>query len=299
VKVRYIQVKGSKEQSRDAGLRMLDRAARVLKSGEETDAVHEQTPHLATAIVDGKLHVAGNSGDRYVSAMDRVGGDKALSMAIKESLPRLLATKPSQCDAYTREQEKRRRERKNAMKLKALMSGDYRKAHPKADSALRAAAAALKIDAEWANVDKSRERVKFSAEHGEMTLLGKVHAELLSKPNPNPEQVIFADLGGVKKACATCHLAYEAYNEFIAPPGYQIRYSGTHEGFYTGWLAPQFIADNDKAMAHIRQGVPVASGGVFKLDNKNMVKLKPHKTRPGPNPNPEETSESESEWEEA
>jgi hypothetical protein len=130
-----------------------------------------------------------------------------------------------------------------------------------------------------------------------MTLLAKLHAEFLVKPTPG--EVIIKDLGGVKKACATCHLAYEAYNAYLAPKGYQIKYSGTHDGFYPGWIAPTIFAGQQKAIAHIKQGVENAPGNLFTFDEANLMVVLKRGAELKPNPNVEDPSESESEYEEA
>ena len=109
-----------------------------------------------------------------------------------------------------------------------------------------------------------------NAEHGEMTLLGKLHAAFTTKKNPGTDPIV-KDLGGVKKACAICNLAYEAYNLYLGPEvGYRIKYSGTHGGFYPGWKAPDFIAANKDAMKYIRDGVArapkAADGRKWELD---------------------------------
>lgn len=250
---------------RGPGLRALDRTARVLM----TDMPEAATPHLATAPIGGSLHVAGNTGKRHVSTTDATHGLAALRGAL---------------DPGARLPEGRRA-RKDAIKLRALQSGDYRAHHAASNRGLGELSAALTRPPTWHNVDQSAG----DAEHGEMTVLADLDRDLRAHPNPGPNPIV-RDLGGVKLACGACKLAFEAYNQFIAGPlGYSIKVSGTHGGFYLGWRTPDVIWNNPAAQAYVRNRLP--DGGV--LDNQGVLRGISDSTSGYHDP-----EESDSEWEE-
>lgn len=265
VKARYRPTKGSRKTKggRSAGLRALDRAARLLM----TPVSEEETPHLATATSGGQMLVAGNTGKRSTAKTTTVQADEVLSGALDESEPL----------------PEGRRARKDALKLRALRSGDYR-AHHARDGDLEEVSGALGSPPAWGNVDAWEGH----AEHGEMTVLQAVHQDLAAAPNAGP--VITKPLGGVKLACGACRLAFEAYNrEIAAPLGYRVKVSGTHGGFYNGWQAPPVIRANARALAVVTAGLPKgaslsAEGVLLGVDESGSRYHDPE--------------ESDSEWEE-
>jgi len=271
VKAKYRPKASSKRTrgGRGPGLRALDRTARTLMTGMKTgdDAV-SATPHLATGTQGGALHVAGNTGKRFVSETERGVADQNLADAL---------------DTKKRPPADRRR-KKDAIKLRALQSGDYRAHHAKADRGLKDLSTALASKPQWQNVDVSTG----DAEHGEMTVLQKIDAEIQASPNAGAR--IVKDLGGVKLACGACSLAFQAYNTFIAGPlGYEVKVSGTHGGFYPGWRVPDVLWANGDAVDFIEAGLPKGSsltnqGVLIDVDDTSSAYHDP--------------DESESEWEE-
>jgi hypothetical protein len=234
VKAKYRQKAGTKTKNdrRGPGLRALDRAARVLMQGMPETG----TPHLATATDGGKLRVAGNTGARHVTVSQSEQGSVNLAKALDTS-ERLA---PSG------------RAAKDARKLRALQSGDYRAHHAKDEGQLTELSTALKSPPVWSNVGLSRG----SAEHGEMTVLADVHKDLTAHPNTTGTKIV-KPLGGVKLACGACALAFQAYNKFIAAPlGYTVKVSGTHGGFYVGWRCPDVIWNDAAALKYVREGLP-------------------------------------------
>jgi len=271
IKAKYRPKASSKKTKggRGPGLRALDRTARTLMTGMKTgdDAV-STTPHLATGTQGGALHVAGNTGKRFVSKGEQGVADQNLADALD-------TTKRPPAD---------RRRKKDAIKLRALQSGDYRAHHAKADRGLKDLSTALASKPQWQNVDVS----SGDAEHGEMSVLQKIDAELQASPNAGAR--IVKDLGGVKLACGACSLAFQAYNTYIARPlGYQIKVSGTHGGFYPGWRVPDVLWANAAAVDFIEAGLPKGSSLT-----KQGVLIGVDDTSSGYH----DPEESESEWEE-
>jgi len=268
VKSKFRPKADSKKTKRDRGpeLRALDRTARLLK----TDMPETGTPHLATSVVGGSMQVAGNTGSRHVSKGESEEANSNLSNALNPARP--LPYK--------------RRAKKDALKLRALQSGDYGAHHKRAAPGLSGVSSALDNPPQWDNVGAGGG----AAEHGEMTVLAKIHQELQANPNPNPGRKIQKDLGGVKLACGACQLAIEAYNEFLGGPlGYSIKVAGTHHGFFPGWQAPDFILKNAEALEHVKAGLPKGSY------------LTPEGVLAGVNDvesDYQDPEESESEWEE-
>lgn len=249
---------------RGPGLRALDRTARVLM----TDMPEASTPHLATAPIGGSLHVAGNTGNRHVTATDATRGLAALRGAL---------------DPGARLPEGRRA-RKDAIKLRALQSGDYRAHHAASNRGLGELSAALTAPPNWHNVGQSAG----DAEHGEMTVLADLDRDLRAHPNPGPNPIV-RDLGGVKLACGACKLAFEAYNQLIAAPlGYSIKVSGTHGGFYLGWRAPDVIWNHEAALAYVESNLPEGY-----LDDRGVLRGISDSSAGYHGP-----EESDSEWEE-
>lgn len=265
VRARYRPKKGTKTRGRRTpGLRALDRTARLLMQ----EMPEGETPHLATAASGGSLLVAGNTGARSVSSSSSVRADTLLASAL-DPAEKLPST---------------RRAAKDARKLRALKSGDYRAHHTRFDRDLASVSEALENPPEWHNVDVSGG----SAEHGEMTVLGEVDLEL--QANPNRGQPIVKALGGVKLACGACALAFEAYNRFIAAGlGYVVKVSGTHGGFFNGWRVPDVIWNDAQALAHVEAGLPAEAY----LD-RNGVLLGVSESGASYH----DPEESESEWEE-
>lgn len=281
VKAKYRPVKNSKKTkgARGPGLRALDRAGRVLMAGVEGNRLpvdarspKELTPHLATGLVNGVLQVAGNTGTKHVTQADRGRADVSLRDAVDpgERVPGAPGT----------------RARKDALKLRALQSGDYLAEHSARGRGLKELSTALKAATAWQNVGTEGG----GSEHGEMKLLQNLHAELIQHPNPVQNEIVNKELGGVKKACGACWATFEAYNRFIgAPIGYKVIISGTHGGFFDGWKPPAVIKAHTDAWPYVQGKFP--DGSRINLSGELVLKKQAEADSQYPD-------DSESEWEE-
>ncbi|MFJ2955660.1 nucleic acid/nucleotide deaminase domain-containing protein [Streptomyces sp. NPDC087270] len=224
----------------DVPTRMLNRVARVMMGAHYADdgglpLGRAGTPHLALTVIDGKVHIAGNTG------MSQGKRDAALGR-----LTEALAG-PGGHD------EK---------KLAALLSGGYGKRHAETgDATAHAHLDAIKkavADPEsltWHNTVKAP-GPKQAKVHGEMALLDAVARSMRERPNPRPGELQDWPIGGRKRDCIACHWAHAVFNTHIANAlGYRIVTSGSHGGFFPNWRMPAWMVDNAEAKAAMKQKV--------------------------------------------
>ncbi|MFI5937034.1 hypothetical protein [Actinoplanes sp. NPDC051494] len=245
---RYKQTTSSGPGTRPADLRALDRLARVLYAALNPG---KSTPHLATIVDDGILHVAGNTAKRSVNQEEQ---SKAIAL-LKQVADDAVRTVPDRFKGDVN------RWNKDFAKVRALATGDYAAVHSEiagmAESldVIARAMGTLTKDS-WPNVEKNR-GPKGPAEHGELTLLGQIHEKNKDRPETSGGSLEEIKIGGVKLACGACQLAYDAYNqEFAEKRGYKVVASGTHEGFFPGWKAPKYLWDIPAVRARLMAGLP-------------------------------------------
>lgn len=217
---RYRQVKPSGPGTRPADLRMKDRIAREAHAPNAG-----KTPHVAVTDVPGQgLRYASNSGAKKLSEAKQRSGLDSVGAAMDHAAE--LSAVP--------------RRRKDQLKLRAALSGDYEKAHGD-DSRLAATTRELRSSAgTWS---RNPEHPKKDASvHGEMTLLGEQIANWRENPWPQGEgRIQEVAMGGVKKACGACQMAFEAANATIgATYGYRVVASGSHGEMFR-WRAPDWL----------------------------------------------------------
>ena len=227
------------------------------------------SPHLAAAIVNGELVVAGNTGDRNVRGAEKLKADELLDNSL---------------DASQRMHGQGRSAR-DARKLRAIGSGDYQAHHTESADALDEIAGALTLQTKWQNVGIGGK----GANHGELTVLGQMYEDMQTNPNTTGTTVVIP-LGGLKLACQACWWSIGIFNDVLAEPlGYRVKVSGTHHGLFTGWKMPKYLADNPQAKAAFEGKLPKS----WKL---NGIRL--DHTGPEVQPGNQEPDDSESEWEE-
>lgn len=223
----------------DVTTRMLNRMSRVMMGakydepgGMSLGAVG--SPHLALTLIDGKVHIAGNTGmkeGKRTAAMNRLS-----------------------------EQGMRGSEGHDERKLISLLDGEYGNEHADHAGNLRAIAEAVRDprQLQWANTaNKAPGGGKI---HGEMALLDRVKTAMEAKPHPDPQGLKDWPIGGRKRDCIACHWAHAIFNRFIAEPnGYRIVTAGSHGGFFPGWEMPQWMKDHAAAKAEMTRIVK-ASG---------------------------------------
>ncbi|WP_163510599.1 hypothetical protein [Fodinicola acaciae] len=209
---------------RGPGLRMRDRVGRVAYVDRRGG-----TPHLSVVMRPGddRLTLAGNTGKRHVTTADREAGERQLDDAYGAGpLPR------------------DRRRRQDYLKLRALKSGDYQATHGGIPS-LGDTRRALTKSSRWLNVDRGG---RGQSEHGEMTTIGVLLADLRRRPPAPPGQVEELPVGGVKCSCRACQWAIDAFNAHIGPRyGCRLAVSGTHGLLFPGWKMPDWLRDDRTA----------------------------------------------------
>ncbi|HEV2779410.1 MAG TPA: hypothetical protein VGX25_08405 [Actinophytocola sp.] len=241
IRRRYRRVSGGRPtQTDDARLRMLDRVARLAHVPDD-----DGSPHLAVAVnpESGTLAFAGNSGrTRVVRSDQQRRGSERLGQAIGSG--ELGPDFPSDD-----------RLRKDALKVRALLAGDYAAVHGSDWAPL---VEALRTpDEAWHNVDDTSKFV----EHGEMTLLGSLLLWMQTNPAPPGDKVI--PIGGVKLTCGACQWAVEAFNEHIGGPlGYRVATSGDHGGLFAGWAMPDWLVEHPPAYESVAEKA-TAAGWTF------------------------------------
>lgn len=270
VKMRYRPKPDSHKstKTRTAELRTLDRAARVLAGALVPEV---SSPHLATLPIGGSLQIAGNTGTRHVRSEEAAHAEELLAAARDPGKP--LPTG--------------RRSRKDALKLRALATGDYQAHHKKESASLGGLAATLQLPARWRNVGVSGG----PAEHGELTLLGSLLEDMRAhRRDPGAPVIVY--LGGVKLACQACWWALGAFNEHLARPlGYRVKASGTHLGLFPGWRMPDYLWNIPEAKAGLARNLP----GGWSFDKNGVLS----EDKPGPEQkNYQDPEESGSDWEE-
>lgn len=217
---RYRQVKPSKEGTRPADLRTQDRLAREAHAPNA-----RRTPHVAVTHVPGQgLRYASNSGQKKLSEEKQQAGLDSVEAAMDHDAP--LSDDP--------------RRRKDQLKVRATHSGDYEKAHGN-DPDLAATAHALRSSVGTWNGGPAHAK-KDASVHGEMTLLGEQIAYWEKNPWPLGEgRIKDVAMGGVKKACGACQMAFDAANVTRgAEFGYRVVPSGSHGEMFR-WRAPDWL----------------------------------------------------------
>ncbi|MFF2729774.1 DUF4157 domain-containing protein [Streptomyces sp. NPDC058008] len=217
---RYRQVKPSKEGTRPANLRTQDRLAREAHAPNA-----RKTPHVAVTHVPGEgMRYSSNSGQKKLSEAKQQAGLASVDAAMDSAAP--LSD-----DA---------RRRKDQLKLRATHTGDYEAVHNR-DPDLAATATALRSSAGTWNGGPAHDK-KDASVHGEMTLLGEQISSWRASPWPlGAGKVKDVAMGGVKKACGACQMAFEAANAtFGAEYGYRVVASGSHGEMFR-WRAPDWL----------------------------------------------------------
>lgn len=215
----------------DVTTRMLNRMSRVMMGAKYDEPGSMSlgavgSPHLALTLIDGQVHIAGNTGmkaGKRTAAMDRLN-----------------------------EQAMRASGGHDEKKLVSLLDGDYLDEHPDHAADLDAIGNAVRDpqQLQWANTaNKAPGGGKI---HGEMALLDKVKTAMEAEPHPVPEGLKDWPIGGRKRDCVACHWAHAIFNKFIAEPnGYRIVTAGSHGGFFPGWEMPQWMKDHPAAKAEM------------------------------------------------
>ncbi|MEV7659991.1 DUF4157 domain-containing protein [Streptomyces anulatus] len=215
----------------DVTTRMLNRMSRVMMGAKYDEPGSMSlgavgSPHLALTLIDGQVHIAGNTGmkaGKRTAAMDRLN-----------------------------EQALRSSDGHDEKKLASLLDEDYLNEHPDHAEDLRAMVNAVRDpqQLQWANTgNKAPGGGKI---HGEMALLDKVKTAMEAKPHPVPDGLKDWPIGGRKRDCVACHWAHAIFNQFIAEPkGYRVVTAGSHGGFFPGWEMPQWMKDHSSAKAEM------------------------------------------------
>ncbi|MFF7097900.1 DUF4157 domain-containing protein [Streptomyces rubradiris] len=232
----------------DVTTRMLNRMSRVMMGAKYDEPGSMSlaavgSPHLALTLIDGQVHIAGNTG---MKAGKRTAAANRLS-----------------------EQAIRGSDGHDERKLTSLLDGGYANEHADHADDLRAIAEAVRDPErlQWANTaNKAPGGGKI---HGEMALLDRVKTAMEAKPHPDPEGLKDWPIGGRKRDCIACHWAHAVFNRFIAEPnGYRIATAGSHGGFFPGWEMPQWMKDHAAAKAEMTRLVK-ANG--FDLQSNGLV----------------------------
>lgn len=215
----------------DVTTRMLNRMSRVMMGAKYDEPGSMSlgavgSPHLALTLIDGQVHIAGNTG--------------------------MKAVKRTAAMARLNEQAMRAGDGHDEKKLVSLLDGSYLHEHPDHAADLRAIETAVRNpqQLQWANTaNKAPGGGKI---HGEMALLDKVKAAMEARPHPVPGALKDWPVGGRKRDCVACHWAHAIFNRFIAEPhGYRIVTAGSHGGFFPGWEMPQWMKDHPDAKAEM------------------------------------------------
>ncbi|WP_052863038.1 eCIS core domain-containing protein [Streptomyces niger] len=217
---RYRQVKPSKEGTRPADLRLQDRLAREAHAPNA-----RKTPHVAVTHVPGEgIRYSSNSGQKKLSEAKQEAGLASVDAAKDPAAP--LSDDP--------------RRRKDQLKLRAAHSGDYETVH-KDDPDLAATTKSLRSSRGTWNGGPVHDK-KDASVHGEMTLLGEQIAHWKKNPWPlGKGKIKDVTMGGVKKACGACQMAFDAANATIgAQYGYRVVASGSHGEMFR-WRAPDWL----------------------------------------------------------
>lgn len=213
------------DSRRDRPTRMLDRFSRVALTQLPEK---KRTPHLATTILDGKIHIAGNSGKRRVSSEH--------TDEVEEQM-----RNPAKLKSENEHKNEHRME-KDLSKLSALSAGKYDSQDENGKlTEIKGGIETKSI--EWHQLDKGGKGSK----HGEMAL----HKPILKHARNNQQdknKKISIPIAGVKKDCILCHWTHDILNEYVyADLGHQVTTSGTHGDPFPGWIAPQELLDHEEA----------------------------------------------------
>lgn len=250
----FRQTRPSGHGDQDAGLRAGNRVARITHR-----AVTEgRSPHVASTVMpDGSLGLAGNTGAANVTGNDAAEMNEALWEPFSTS-------------------EDNRRQRRDAVKYAALVSGHYGQAHPDAPSLAGWTRAVHHARAHGADYSSSELDVRDSgSQHGELSLLGAhVRSWMENGPAPEGSPLKTVQMGGVKRACAACQWAYEATNRHIAARyGYRVVSAGSHGQLFNRWIMPDWLEENEPARKEIITRAAEA-GGLFKRNRQGYLELR-------------------------
>ncbi|MCB5908475.1 hypothetical protein [Streptomyces pinistramenti] len=238
---RYKQVRPSTEGTRSADLRMKDRMARTAHV-----PVGRRTPHVAVSDVPGDgMMFSSNSGNKKLSEARQQEALGHLESAMDPRQP--LSDDP--------------RRRKDQLKLRAAVTGQYGQVHSGDANLARTTKAMRDKKLTWDGGPSTCK--KDGSVHGEMTLLGRQIAHWEKEGNHWPRgegKFEIVAMGGVKLACGACQMAFEAANAHIGKRyGYQVAASGTHNEMFR-WQAPEWLTG--PAFAQVQQQA-AARGWVF------------------------------------
>ncbi|WP_443030917.1 eCIS core domain-containing protein [Streptomyces sp. CB02400] len=293
----FRQTRETDAKDRDVTLRMLDRMSRIAlqtivdTNGDFLDRKRKNvarsakkiTPHLAVSLLpDGRLAIAGNTGDKKVTANDKQVVEAELRLYIDKS------DEVQQAKAATRNRNVDPRANKDRLKFRAQVDGSYAGAHGGA-AGLLAIDEALRKPVQW--FADGVESAKGTSLHGEMTVLGKHVEHWLANPRKGEATVETVMMGGVKKACRGCQWAFDAVNEYIGRPnGYQVEAAGTHDQFFPGWVMPEWMKAHPEVKAAVERMAQAAGkrleDGVLRGDMTELAQGVSH-----------DPDESASEWE--
>ncbi|WP_433296789.1 hypothetical protein ACQPZQ_16945 [Pseudonocardia sp. CA-142604] len=222
---RYRQKNPNTTSPHPAGLRMTDRIARIVY-----DAVaHTNTPHVAASDVAGAgMLLAANSGKRGLS-------EEAQTAGIDHLLD--VGTRGESQLTYGRKSE---HQLWDQTKYRALLTGDYQRAHPDHAEELGRIAAAVTQGPRW---EDGPEDEANGSVHGEMTLAGEQIESWRRNRWPLGEgKIKEVAMGGVKSACGACQWTIDAVNEHIGKElGYELVASGSHGQLFSGWTLPAWL----------------------------------------------------------
>ncbi|MCC5654888.1 hypothetical protein LC609_35030 [Nostoc sp. XA013] len=234
-----VQMGQHMDSHRDPANRMLDRLGRVLHNGLPKK---DKSPHLALVKLDDKVHIAGNSGRKRVKS--RVSTKEILNITNSGA---------------TEEQELRFG--KDISKLSALKKGTYHSGKDESDD-LNEIQKAIETDSmEWHQLDTSKPS-KGSSKHGEMALHKPIseYAHQQDKDKGKKKKDIY--VGGVQKDCLFCQWAHAILNKYVYEElGHQVITSGTHGIPFPGWIAPQELLENKKALEAFKEKLKTLKKG--------------------------------------
>ena len=245
---------------------------------------HRRQSHAASAVSEvpgAGMLLAGNSGKKRLSAADQDAGTNHLLGVGALGKPQPLKSGRRSPD-----------QRWDQTSIRALLTGDYRRAHPDHAEELERIAAAVEQGPRW---EHEPEDDWHASVHGEMTLAGKQIEHWHQNPWPLGEgKIKEVAMGGVKKACGACQWTFDAVNKHIGRRlGYKLVASGSHGRLYAGWKLPVWLD------GEAREEVKAKADGVgwwSWRDDDALDRTDTNAQEPGGNP--QEPVGSDSEWEE-
>jgi hypothetical protein len=260
---------------RDDFTRMLDRITRLLldekiiKRQEGKDEFAIKTPHIAAVKLGKDIHLAGNTGNRYVRKLHSEKGIERILDIVNKG-PDSQIWKSSG-----------RRTQKDLLKLSKLLRDEYHKGEvtlAQLQEIKTALEDSLSEDSDkkvkWHQVDKKGTQVEGqgkvkSSLHGEMAL----HKPISSYAKDNKiENKTHIPIAGVKKDCLFCHWAHDILNKHVYKNlGYEIITAGTHGIPFPFWEAPQELISSPEALQEFRDRLSLLEGA-WTMDNNGIVR---------------------------